>query len=441
VIPPKAVDLGNISSTVLDNLCYRYKYDKRNRLIEKKLPGKQWEYIVYDKLDRVVATGPVLNPFQDQTNEGWLLTKYDVFGRVAYTGWKSETSISSSKRNVFQMEIDGLTKLYVHKLKLNIITDGVPIRYSNDVSPTIFKLLTVNYYDDYSYPGAPSPVPVTVEGDTVATALRGLPTGSWVRVLTTAMESPVPNEMSYSLYDKKARPIRTHSNNHTGGYTQIDIKLDFMGSMPEYTITRNKLITADNQITVREDFDYTPQGRLLKHNHKINNEATEMLSHVMYDPLGQPDSKRVGNNLSTPLQTVNYSYNIRGWMTDINNVESLGNDLFAFKLDYNKLFAGTPLSMNQYPALFNGNIRQTVWRTSTDNQIRSYRYKYDELNRLNEANYNKITYSSILQQYLANPTNSYNEHLFYDQNGNIVTLTRNGDLDSDTSVIAIDNLL
>lgn len=316
VIPPKAVDLGNISSTVLDNLCYRYKYDKRNRLIEKKLPGKQWEYIVYDKLDRVVATGPVLNPFQDQTNEGWLLTKYDAFGRVAYTGWKSETSISSTKRSVFQMEIDGLTKLYVHKLKLNIITDGVPIRYSNDVSPTIFKLLTVNYYDDYSYPGAPSPVPVTVEGDTVATALRGLPTGSWVRVLTTAMESPVPNEMSYSLYDKKARPIRTHSNNHTGGYTQIDIKLDFTGSMPEYTITRNKLITADNQITVREDFDYTPQGRLLKHNHKINNEATEMLSHVMYDPLGQPDSKRVGNNLSTPLQTVNYSYNTRGWMTE-----------------------------------------------------------------------------------------------------------------------------
>src|SRR5690554_3889001 len=36
---------------------------------------------------------------------------------------------------------------------------------------------------------------------------------------------------------------------------------------------------------------------------------------------------------------------------------------------------------------------------------------------------------------------SYNEHLSYDQNGNIITLTRNGDLDSDTSVIAIDNLI
>src|SRR5690554_939133 len=36
---------------------------------------------------------------------------------------------------------------------------------------------------------------------------------------------------------------------------------------------------------------------------------------------------------------------------------------------------------------------------------------------------------------------NYNEHLSYDQNGNITTLTRNGDLDSDTSVIAIDNLI
>src|SRR5690554_4209078 len=36
---------------------------------------------------------------------------------------------------------------------------------------------------------------------------------------------------------------------------------------------------------------------------------------------------------------------------------------------------------------------------------------------------------------------SYNEHLSYDQNGNIGALTRNGDLDSDTSVIAIDNLI
>ncbi|WP_223150968.1 DUF6443 domain-containing protein, partial [Flavobacterium ajazii] len=45
-----------ISQTQLDDLAYQYKYDNKNRLVEKKLPGKQWEYLVYDKLDRLVLT-------------------------------------------------------------------------------------------------------------------------------------------------------------------------------------------------------------------------------------------------------------------------------------------------------------------------------------------------------------------------------------------------
>ncbi|NJM79892.1 MAG: type IV secretion protein Rhs, partial [Flavobacterium sp.] len=43
VIPPLAD--GVSTQTILDNLGYQYKYDARNRLVEKKLPGKQWEFI------------------------------------------------------------------------------------------------------------------------------------------------------------------------------------------------------------------------------------------------------------------------------------------------------------------------------------------------------------------------------------------------------------
>src|SRR5690606_24900908 len=64
VIPPKAADQEDING-VLNDLCYQYKYDYRNRLIEKKIPGKGWEYMVYDKLDRVVAVGPALSPFNN----------------------------------------------------------------------------------------------------------------------------------------------------------------------------------------------------------------------------------------------------------------------------------------------------------------------------------------------------------------------------------------
>ncbi|MEM9077782.1 MAG: DUF6443 domain-containing protein, partial [Bacteroidota bacterium] len=51
VIPPK-VTTASVSTTELNELCYQYKYDHRNRLVEKKLPGKDWEYIVYNKLDQ-----------------------------------------------------------------------------------------------------------------------------------------------------------------------------------------------------------------------------------------------------------------------------------------------------------------------------------------------------------------------------------------------------
>ncbi|MGE6396376.1 DUF6443 domain-containing protein, partial [Chryseobacterium scophthalmum] len=54
VIPPKAATATSVAqlNTKLDVLCYQYKYDKYNRLAEKKLPGKGWEYVVYDKQSR-----------------------------------------------------------------------------------------------------------------------------------------------------------------------------------------------------------------------------------------------------------------------------------------------------------------------------------------------------------------------------------------------------
>ena len=72
VIPPLAE--GVATQIKLDNLGYQYKYDSRNRLVEKKLPGKDWEFIVYDKIDRPIATGPAYNPYGDGTL-GWMITE------------------------------------------------------------------------------------------------------------------------------------------------------------------------------------------------------------------------------------------------------------------------------------------------------------------------------------------------------------------------------
>jgi RHS repeat-associated protein len=83
--------------------------------------------------------------------------------------------------------------------------------------------------------------------------------------------------------------------------------------------------------------------------------------------------------------------------------------------------------------LFNGNISETFWKTDTDNFKRSYGYQYDNLNRLTNAIYQKQDV----------PTNSYNERLTYDPNGNIITMYRTGYQDgSDEGMpIEIDKLV
>jgi hypothetical protein len=390
-------------------------------LVEKKLPGKQWEYIVYDKLDRVVATGPAYNPYGgSDTNKGWLITKYDVFNRPVYTAWYNAAVASSVNRKTLQDTYNNATIFSESKTTSATTINGIATKYTNQVSPSAFILLTVNYYDSYDYPNA-SPIPSQIEGqNTQSTNLKGMPTGSWVRVLDAA--GSTSNELSYTVYDTKYRPIRSYTKNYLGGYTQVDSKLDWAGKTL-YTVSSHKRTASGQLFTVKERFTYTAQDRLLKHTHEIVGALPEQLLTLnTYDELGQLLAKNVGGTDITgtqALQKVNYKYNIRGWLTAINDVNNLmpsatDRDLYAFKINYNKKEDDTA-------GLFNGNISETLWRTSADNTKRKYAYQYDNINRLLEANYSKPEDPNTLDNYL--------EKLSYDKAGNIITLERNGNLD------------
>lgn len=443
VIPPLVAN----PALQLDELCFQFKYDYRNRVVEKKVPGKQWEYLIYDKLDRVVASGLAYSPF-GETEMGYLITKYDALNRVAYTGWMQ----SSLSRTVLQQQFSNQTSNFSEsRLRpgTSIIVDNVSIAYTNLGIPTTgMKLLSVNYYDDYQYPGAAA-LPSSVLGQNVANSVVGFPTGKWVRILTSTSETL--HEQTQIIYDLKYRVIRNNRINHFGGNTQIDKIVNFAGKVQEIQ-TIHKLSSSNNQISLKDSFTYTEQDRLLLHTNKINEGPTELIAKNTYDELGQLVSKNVGGSDMTGmvgLQKIDYRYNIRGWLTDINNESPIGSagfqlgqgDLFGFKINYNSvtesengIINNSDSSVNgQVKPLYNGSIAESFWISLSDNQLRKYGYKYDSHNRLLKAYYQKPT------SFVPVP-HSYDEELTYDKNGNVLTLKRKGNLDSSLFTIEIDDL-
>lgn len=433
VIPPLVTSI----STQMDGLCYQYKYDRLNRQVEKKLPGKQWEFIIYDKLDRVIATGPAISPFYDIGGNGWLINKYDSFDRIIYTGWYSADVTATSRASLQAVQNVSTTILNETKQSSGSI-DGVNVYYSNVVAPVSFKLLSINYFDDYAFPDAPASIPANVLNDNsqpvfynTTTKPKGLPTAIWERILGSSTSNIY--EKSYMLYDRKSRVVRVFSKNSLGGYLQADAKLNFVGQTLYTEIKHKRQLTDANEIYVKDSYIYSDQGRVLTQIHQIGLTGTpQLLSKNTYDELGNVITQNIGGtDLSgaTALQKVNYSYNIKGWLTGINDVSELSigtdpRDLFAFKINYDAV-EGNVANVNP---LYNGNISETYWRTSSDNRLRKYGYEYDKLNRLLNATYQKPETTTPIP-------NSYRESLSYDKNGNITHLIRNGGLDSETNYL------
>ncbi len=474
VIPPKVNLTNGVSSTELSELCYQYKYDDINRLIEKKIPGKDWESIVYDKLDRPVLTQDAVQ----KTQQKWNFTKYDNLGRVAYTGIVTSSNTRSQMQSHFNAVNDTALKLYETKKSSGTGFDGT--YYTNSNFPySNLEILTVNYYDNYTFNRAGAPTTVNVHGVNSTTNLKSLATGSRIKVLD---QSPQKWITTVTYYDEKARPIYMYSKNEYLETTDIsETKLeDFTGKVLQTRTVHNK--TGQEEIVTIDTFSYDHADRLLDQYQCVggssliscNGEApdhvtksspldltqnetqiiakqsitlavgfeaapsanqsvvftidadapaaAQLIVSNSYDELGQLKSKKVGNSKDAPLQTVDYTYNIRGWLTNINQDTQNDSDLFNFTLRYNNPTTGT--------ALYNGNISQTSWNTANvDSGTKTYSYAYDALNRITGAT--------------GATTSNYNvSGISYDKNGNIKTLLRRGHTNPGaTSFGTMDNLV
>ncbi|RWU07724.1 DUF6443 domain-containing protein [Pedobacter chitinilyticus] len=371
VLPPGAnPDAGVPDATTLEQFCYQYRYDGRGRLIEKRLPGKGWEWMVYNKLDQLVLTQDALQRIAGQ----WLFTKYDALGRNVMTGIYN----SMANRQDVQAAVDAHAILWEERDNGN--SSGMHTGYGNQAFPTanVNYYHTISYYDDYDFHNNAFGQP---NGTTQVSSTRtkGLLIGTRTTVLGTGNML-----LTVNYYDDYGRIIQTKSEHHMNNGTDVvDMTYNFDGSIKNTTRAHNK---GTSITTIASAYTYDHMGRKKTTSQSINGAAPTILSEMQYDEIGQLSIKKLANG----LQKNEYTYNERGWLT------SSSSPQFSINLKYND-------GAHQQ---FNGNISGQIY---TNNGSNTFTYQYDKLNRLINGTASGMT-----------------ELLDYDLMGNIKSLNRDG---------------
>ena len=399
VIPPKAADDTNVNSTELSDLCYQYKYDEQKRLIEKKLPGAGWEYLIFDSRDRLVLSQDA--KLRAVNANQYHYTMYDSFNRPAEQGICTESlsytpGVSSSLRNA--------------------------VKASTNYTPaTRTTPLVYTYYDDYNYQttwGGQTSFSVfntyanVYTNQTKTTAVRGLVTGVKTRVLGTSTWLYTVN-----YYDKYERTLQQFQSNPDGGYNRISTAYNF-NSQPIKTQVYHKKTSGSTAITTEDVYTYDHMGRMLTTTDSYNGATAVTIASNTYDEIGRLKLKEMNNG----YQDVNYTYNIRGWLTKINDPDGSysSNKLFSEELYYDS--TGELVNLDDY-SQFNGNISGIRWKnfqTDGTSTRGAYAYTYDGLNRLTKGDFGAPPESGNV----ATATKYELNNVSYDKNGNITALTR-----------------
>lgn len=183
---------------------------------------------------------------------------------------------------------------------------------------------------------------------------------------------------------------------------------------------------AQTSKSILRSFTYDHAGRVLEIWHRLDSQDSVLLVKNKYNELGQLIDKKLHSKSGTAFkQSVDYAYNIRGWLTKTNESDLSGfdedasRDLFGMQLGYND-----DLGIPSTP-MYNGNISAIKWSNNLalgDTTQNAYVYTYDPMNRIKTSTFREkalVSWTSY-SNYVNSETG-----FSYDLNGNILALKRN----------------
>lgn len=432
VIPPEAVarlateyyQPGAIDATkdsFLSRWAFRYRYDGGKRMILKQVPGADSIRMVYDIRDRLVLT----QDGNQRLNNKWTYTKYDALNRPIMTGIYTH-NISETQK---EMSARISTSIFYESYNGNGATHGYTSTTAYFPSSNL-ELLTATYYDTYLFKSLTSGLNY-FNNDYTGQSTSQPTENLYVRDQVTGTKINILGTSNYLFgvyyYDNRYRVIQSITQNHKSGTDRITNKYDFPGKVME---TKRTYVVNGVERSVKETFTYDHSGRLLTTKHSANdpsvNPSEVMIVKNEYNEIGELVDKKLHStdNGSTFKQSVDFRYNIRGWLTSMNNSKLSSSDvtnddntdLFGMELGYNNDI-GLGAS-----AQYNGNISSIKWSNNTiESEVlqRGYVFTYDVMNRLKLASQKEAIIFDIWT-----PGN-YDENITeYDLNGNIKKLQR-----------------
>ncbi len=367
----------------LDKYAFQYRYSLDGNLIYKKLPGCAPIEYVYDKNDRCLSV-----------QDGELKKKglyrfmlYDAVGRMVVQGLSTTKPDGAGEATVTLDENGG-----------GMEQTGYRILNDASLNLTVKAIEVVNYYDNYRF--AKGSYATHFSGLTTPSAgyARGRLSGSVV------LASNGERLGSVISYDQQ------------GNVLEIQ-KRGLNGCMERVTNT----YTYTNQLASSISVVKTQKGDTIKYEECNTYSPTT-------DRLAAVTRQAFSNNLPSRLNKCTYTYDRLGRLFTIDRPIDGGKGRLSY--DYNiqswtqRINSGSFNESIHYvdgqgKPMYSGNISSITWSDAGSGQTnRGYRYTYDDLNRLVNAEYGEDNFSTGIGR--------YNERLGYDGNSNVTSLQRKG---------------
>ena len=397
VVTPKGSDLLSAGSSFSPESdfakqnCYVYFYDEWGRVYEKRFPGREPMYIVYNRGDRPMMIQDGLMREKNQ----WLTFHYDGTGRITSQRLATDSGLTLLTRETLQMSFD---------------TNSYPQLYSSSAS----QILTQHVYDRY-----PTTMPATlafeeisdmtcdltgIEPETLLdTSTTGLPT---YEKLTAITDSSIGGEYHRAYYyDYKGREIQRVECDFEGNILRTTSRYDLIGNL---LAQRESYTHGGTTDVLDRAFKYDSRNRMTKETAQFNDGEQAVVAYT-YDDLGQLIGKTYGTGAHAIHETMDY--NMQGWLSE------KSSELFEMKLRYYD-----PEPYYGGDAYYTGNISEWWWQHKNvngnyDADNNTYIFHYDDLSRLNDS---RLTYNEsedITDEFVENG-------ITYDKNSNIITLNR-----------------